>query len=344
MINPYPKVAVIILNWNGFSDTCDCVESVLKSDYPHYEIFLVDNGSGDDSAVKLKERFPQVSFIQNTENLGYTGGNNIAIKQALNKGFDYFWLLNNDTVIENTCITALIESAQQNESVGLLTPLIYDFSDKAKLQHAGCYVNWNPLSMKRINSLQEYLNAQDKHQVCLWGTALLIKKSVVVAIGFLDEKFFAYHEDWDYCLRAIKAGLMCKVVVNTRIYHKNNLDLESIKGRKDHYFYYLARNGLWFNLKHSRGLGKVSILQNYFSKIIGNAGFYKELKCYEAVDATFDGLYHAIFNISGVWDRNIKCPKFINRIVMAHPFLITDLINLRFDRILFNLIKKGKQE
>ncbi len=342
MTNPSLKLAVIVLNWNDFDETCTCVESVLKSDYAQYEIFLVDNNSSDGSSVKLRDKFPQVTFIQNKENLGFTGGNNIAIKKALYKGFDYFWLLNNDTVIENNCISALMDAAQQDTTVGLLTPLVYNFPQKSVLQHVGCYLNSDKVSIKNIPDVAEYLNVQDKYPVCLWGTALFIKKFVIDAVGLLDDKYFAYDEDIDYSLRAIKAGYKCQVVVNTKVYHKNNIDLKGTKERKDHYFYYMARNDFRLFVSQVKGLGRIPVIQKQVSQTIEKAVYYKEMQCTEAMNATLDGLYDAISNRSGAWDRKHHCPKFLKNIIMSHPYFISDLVNFRFNIILSGIFKRIK--
>lgn len=96
----YPKVYIIILNWNGLKDTLECLESVFKLDYLNFEVIVVDNGSTDDSVNVILKTYPQVRLIENRENLGYTGGNNIGMRYAIERDADYIWLLNNDTIVE----------------------------------------------------------------------------------------------------------------------------------------------------------------------------------------------------------------------------------------------------
>ena len=249
-------------------------------------------------------------------------------------------MLNNDTEIESNGLSNLIKEAEKDKKIGLLSPEIYYFYNKSELQHAGCYIKWGTLSLKNFSSIEEYLNFQEKNTICIWGTALLIKKSVVDSIGYLDEKFFAYHEDLDYCLRAINDGFKCKVVLNTKIFHKHNNNLSFMKNIKDQYFYYMTRNAYWLFRKHSKNLNKFSIYQIYLSKIIPRIEGYKELQCFSAIDATLDGLFHAIFNIGGECNKNLKCPKFIKKLITNHPFFYTDLFCLKFTKIFNNLLNK----
>ena len=106
-----PKVAVIILNWNGKEDTLECLASVKKLDYSNYEIVLVDNGSVDDSVDAISKQYPDMTLLQTGENLGYAGGNNVGIRWALEQGADYILLLNNDTIVAADLLSAFINAA-----------------------------------------------------------------------------------------------------------------------------------------------------------------------------------------------------------------------------------------
>jgi hypothetical protein len=105
----------------------------------------------------------------------------------------------------------------------------------------------------------------------------------------------------------------------------------------------MARNGFWFYGSHARGLRKVFIPQNYLTKTIQDAALYRKLQCPEAVDATFDGLYHVILNKKGVWDRSVKCPELIQKFIISHPYFIAHLINFRFDLIFSHILLKFKK-
>ena len=106
-----PKVFIIILNWNGYQDTVECLQSVRRLTYPSCKVIVVDNGSSDGSAAKLKEEFKEVFYIENKENLGFATGNNVGISYALENGADYILLLNNDTVVEPMVLEDMVRIA-----------------------------------------------------------------------------------------------------------------------------------------------------------------------------------------------------------------------------------------
>jgi len=115
-----PKVEIIILNWNRFRDTAECLESVFRIRYPNFSVVVVDNGSEDDSAAQVENTFDRVTLIRNRENLGYAEGNNVGIRHALENGADYVWLLNNDTVVDREALAALVDLAERDRGIGIL--------------------------------------------------------------------------------------------------------------------------------------------------------------------------------------------------------------------------------
>ena len=129
----FQKVSVIILHYNAVSDTLRCLESLRAIDYSDYEIILIDNASGDD-ALEMVRKYPGIILIKNEENLGYAGGNNTGIEYALKNGASYVWLLNNDTIVEPNTLRELICAGQEDESVGLLSPVIFDYGPLGSIQ------------------------------------------------------------------------------------------------------------------------------------------------------------------------------------------------------------------
>jgi len=207
------KVSIIILTWNGVGHIFNCLESVQKSTYQNYEIIVVDNGSKDGTSDLIKNNFPNVKLILNKKNLGFTGGNNIGIKQASG---NIVFLLNDDTKIHPDLIETLIKELKNSLKIGIVGPKIYfmpalsaDRDEPNKIWFAGGKIDWvksDSLHLGRNLIDKELINDSKKEVDFITGCALMIKKEVIDKIGLLDDKFFAFYEDADWCQKAKKAG------------------------------------------------------------------------------------------------------------------------------------------
>ncbi|MBI4708867.1 MAG: glycosyltransferase family 2 protein [Candidatus Portnoybacteria bacterium] len=253
-----PKIIIIVLNWNGLSDTIECIESLKKIDYQNYEIILVDNGSMDNSVAVLKEKFGDIYLIENRKNLGFAGGNNVGIKYALKNGADFILLLNNDTKVESDFLTKLVKIANNDNKIGIVGPIIFSYDEPEKIYFAGGKVNWSRTRGEHINfekksisvipakaGIQTWMPDQVRHDIYgvdyITGCCLLIKKEVVEKIGLMSEDYFLYYEDTDWCLRAQRAGYKCVLASQAKIYHKQS---KSTGEFSYPYIYYHSRNGL----------------------------------------------------------------------------------------------------
>lgn len=241
------KVAVVIVVWNNFPDTQECLLSLGKVKYQNFETVVVDNGSTDDCGSKIKELYPEVIFLRNTENLGYTGGCNIGIEYAYRVlDADYCLILNNDTVIEDEkFLETLVASAESQESIGIVAPVVMDYSSPQTIQSAGARVN---LFTGRAR-LTKYLDEPPIWSDAVHGCAFLVKRKAIEDVGFLDDQFYLYWEETDYCLRVGKAGYRILIDSATRILHKSG---KSIRGRGSLYTYYIFRNRLLLMRKHAK--------------------------------------------------------------------------------------------
>jgi len=248
-----PKVAIVILNWNGYDVTRECLASLSKIDYPNYEIVLVDNGSTDGSPERLVAEFPGITVIRNKENLGFTGGNNVGIRRALEENADYVFLLNNDTVVAANFLSELIRAGESDKRIGLLNPKIFYFEPSNRIWYAGGSFNiWKGIASHRgSRRVDRGLHDLQEEVTFITGCAFLIKTEVIRKIGMLDECFFYTCEDTDWTIRSLNAGYKALYAPSSVIWHKESLDVKRNAGKAFRDFYNV-RNSLLLARKHAK--------------------------------------------------------------------------------------------
>lgn len=244
MINNPPKVAIILVNYNGDEDTLECIKSLETIQYDNKEVFVIDNASSE--PTKLEEslkKFSWVHFIQLEKNIGFAGGNNVGIQHALQKGVDAVLLLNNDTVVKKDFLNRMVEVWNNDESIGVVTGKILYFADQDKTWFAGGSINLNKAKIQHLNANRK--DTQEnivKNITFATGCLMLIPCKVLEKVGALDEDYFMYTEDADYCCRIQKAGYRIVYTSYSVIYHKVSA---STGGRGSKFSqYYRTRNDL----------------------------------------------------------------------------------------------------
>lgn len=239
------SVCIIILNWNSHKDTIECVESCRTLDYAPYEIVLVDNASGDGSENILRESFPSLKLIQTGANLGYAGGNNVGIRYALEENADYIWLLNNDTVVTPHALNTLVAHAETAPSIGMVGSKILSYFEPSRLLSAGGRIEMNTGVTEHIGFGCEDRGQFDQSSDCgyLTGCSLLVKRRVIEDIGLMNEAYFLYFEETEWCLKAIGKHYRLIYAPESIVYHKESVSVRKIAGLMH---YYLTRNRLYF--------------------------------------------------------------------------------------------------
>lgn len=242
----HPKVAVIILNWNGYKDTLACLSSLQHVTYPEYKIIIVDNGSHDGSVAAIRANYPHMMVIEAGQNLGYTGGNNLGLDYARTLGVEYALLLNNDTEVAPEFLSELVKVAEADPLVGIVGPLIYYFDQPNMVWSAGGTIDWyrGNTTMVGLNQIDNgQFNAPPHPVDFATGCALLIKMPVIEQIGPLDPRFFAYYEETEWCVRVARAGYKIVQVPQAKIWHKISL---VVREASPYVYYYMTRNRLLF--------------------------------------------------------------------------------------------------
>jgi hypothetical protein len=242
-MDKYPKVFIVILNYNGKDVIKNCLKSVFKINYPNLEIVVVDNGSIDGSLEMVKADFSRAHFIKNTVNLGFSTGNNVGIRFALEKMADFVLLLNSDTEVEPDFLSKLIKASMIDKTIGISSPIV--FKNKTKnIWFAGGSIDWLKMKSYHTNTIKDSVRPYESGFIS--GCAMLIKKDVFRECGLLDEDFFLYWEDVDFSVRAQKANFKTVVVPTSTVYH-----FEKSEGNKPHKIYWLVLSGLLFFKKNA---------------------------------------------------------------------------------------------
>lgn len=232
-----PQVTVVVLNWNGWKDTRECLASLLASTPTKIElsVLVADNGSTDGSVDKIKRDFKSVKLLKSKTNLGFAGGNNLGIKHALEAGADYVVLLNNDTIVGATAIEDLVLAAIKNK-FDLASPKIHfykgreyhyrDYKDYERgkvIWYAGGRIDWANVIASHIgvDEVDHGQWSESQETEFATGCCLAIAKKTVEQIGYLDDTYVAYYEDNDYCQRAKSKGLKVGYSGTVGVWHKN---------------------------------------------------------------------------------------------------------------------------
>jgi hypothetical protein len=271
-----PRVAVIVLNWNGRDDSIACLESLQKVAYPSFDVMLVDNGSADGSVAAIHDRFPSLEIVETGRNLGFAEGNNVGIRIALDRGADYVLLLNNDTAVHPAILDELVAAAERCPEGGIFGAKILYHAEPARIWYAGAL--WHDDLMRFQHCYEDAQVRADDRGVApvdyACGCALLARSAMLRKVGLLDPIFFLTYEDTDLCFRARGAGFACYYVPAAKLWHKIST---SFGGAQSPLFvYFMTRNLLLWGERHLawRRLPRLyrSVLGELKRRLLPNSG------------------------------------------------------------------------
>ena len=317
-----PKVYIVVLNYNGWADTIECLESLAKLTFPCYQVVVVDNFSENDSLLRIREwadgnlavvlpednllrhlTFPlshkpisyrlysceeaengvnrddqdDLILIQTGANLGFAGGNNVALRYVLNKGdADYIWLLNNDTVVEPDSLSHLVHcfADDKTEQVGIVGAKIRYYHDPAVIQCiAGAYYNkWLGYS-RQIGNHQLDQGQYDWSVIkpdLIIGACMLISAHFLQVVGLLNEEYFLYFEEQDWAERAKRKKFKLHYTTQAIVYHKEGSTIGANQWKGSSLFsdFYSARSKLLFTERYFGNLALLTVRMSFILTIL----------------------------------------------------------------------------
>lgn len=251
-----PAVTFVVVSWNQQQLTLDCLTSLYEQEYPKFDVILVDNGSRDGSVQAIRETFPQVMIKENGENLGIAAANNVGIRHALDKGTDYVFLLNNDTVVDPHMLTHLVAVAETEPDIGATGPTMLYFDEPEIIWCAGNHIEWSTGSTFRLFADEPLTAVENSPPIdvdFVTSCAVCIRAEAIQDVGLMDEQYFIYYDETDWFARAQASGWRSVYVPEAKMWHKVSAAMGTASPATD---YYMMRNVIRFLSKNKSGLAK----------------------------------------------------------------------------------------
>ncbi|HTP07089.1 MAG TPA: glycosyltransferase family 2 protein [Anaerolineae bacterium] len=236
--------AIVVLNWENAAGTVACLDSLKACTAANITLIVVDNGSGDDSVSLIRQRHPDLPLIETGANLGYAGGNNVGIHYALEHGADYVAILNNDVSVSPDFLGPLLAASQLFSNEAIITPMICETERPEIIWALGAQVNWSTADSQRLYAGQPRATWKDHAPFNVEfavGTAMLASRQVWERAGLIDESFFLYFEETDWCVQARRLGIPSVAAPASCIWHEANAGGGRTSPRVT---YYMTRNAL----------------------------------------------------------------------------------------------------
>ncbi len=259
----WPTVGIVIPVWNALAYTLACLDSLAGLAYPAYEVVVVDNGSTDGTTETVRQRHPTVTVIRNEHNTGFAHACNQGLAEVFGRGAAFALLLNNDTLVAPDMLTRLVTTAQAHPQAGILGPQIC-YADRPDTPWFTGIRFWRQFYIVRTASPKYQVQSDTPVTVdFISGCGMLIRRALYEAIGGLNQAYFMYYEDLDFCLTAKKAGFTVMYVPDARMWHA----LSVSSGGKDSPLkqYFQIKSSLIFYRRHTSGLWRVVNLGTRFA-------------------------------------------------------------------------------
>ncbi len=250
-----PTILISIINWNSTARTLQCVEQLQAQDYPHHKIVVVDNASQAQAKEALKEALPpSVQLIESSDNRGYAGGHALTLDLAQQEDFDCFWFLNTDTILPPDTLRKLVETYQVHGEQAIYGGIPLEQSTGKSLHEHRVLLHRKFFNIDyremlfTLNALLRFGELFDdmtpRIVTSLSGSCVLVPMPVIRKYGFMDESFFLYSEEVDYCFRLKSAGVPCIAVPQAHFNHESGGISRGYRRMQSIILYYRLRNQL----------------------------------------------------------------------------------------------------
>ncbi|WP_106829377.1 glycosyltransferase family 2 protein [Parabacteroides pacaensis] len=246
-------VSIITINYNGYQDTCELIDSLRQKETYPYEIIVVDNASKNEDGLRLKKAYPDVKVICSKENLGFAGGNNLGYQHA--KG-EYILYINNDIVIKAPFLQTLVTRLNSKENIGALSPKIkYSYAPDI-IQYVG-YTPMLPITIRNrmIGTCQKDVGQYDTacKTAFVHGACMLTSRKIIKEVGCMTEIYFLFYEELDWSLQLQRSGYEVWVEPSVCVYHKESMSIPKNTPLRQ---YYLSRSRFLFTRRNYKGVTK----------------------------------------------------------------------------------------
>lgn len=308
-----PAVLISVLNWNTAEATARCVSSLLTLENEsgaEVSIVVLDNGSSTEDWQRLHSALAgkNVQLRRNEENAGFAGGHNIVLNIALEREYDFAWLVNSDAEVLPSTLDLLLSAITADPTVGAVSPVIRSLADSSVIAFCGARHDWANLASVAATSVSEALAMESEHPTDMWlmGAAILLRVSALRQVGLLEERYFAYYEDNDLSARLSAKGWLSKMVPAADVLHSH--PTSRIEEKPPYYFYLMARNAFYFWHTHTPKQYRAQIRLKLLDRAILVANRLLNHGQTAKADACLLGVYDSQVGRSGKWNLARSVP------------------------------------
>lgn len=296
---PNPLVSILTVQYNQVDMTLQFLESISQIDYDNYEVVVVDNASSQDATRRLQEKMPEATIVLSETNLGFAGGNNLGLKKCSG---ELVLFINNDTEVEPDFLSNMIHTWKSIPKIGMMSPRIRYYEPNDIVQYAGA----TELSSFTLRNRSLGYGEIDRGQfnrsystAFIHGAAMLVPKDVIEKVGLMEQRFFLYYEEYDWCARIKAAGYSIEFCGEALVYHKESMSVGKVSPLKT---YYMTRNRIWYAMRNIKGFKKlITLAYLYFIALPKQLLVFLFQKRFDLLRAAIQG---AFFKPSKYENRN----------------------------------------